>query len=319
MDRTPLEIWAKILGHACTDSGVTGRRLSLVSKFIREASAAVKLQSISIHGRWQMIAFYQLLQQTPPHLRHIRYLFLSTTPLPPTGRGLAHFAPPPMTSKREESLVDGEETEQLRTACQGVLAAVAECVEILYLDVRAEHLRWYLPTTSFPQLAELASNGPVIPVSHTIPELNTTPCSPYPKLRCWHLTGLHLMWRGEGAFATIRTAAPAITHARFSGLREYSGFVSDMRAGLPETIQHFYVKPAGLPAGWRGNARASYRNFRDGLKMLNLTDSRLVLLPEYRTDENFGTCTTSEWEERINGGDGCWSLRERVLPEINCD
>ncbi|KZP21339.1 hypothetical protein FIBSPDRAFT_699850, partial [Athelia psychrophila] len=77
MDHTYPEVWTNISGHACTDSGATGRQLSLVSKFIRAASAPVKLQSIAVHGRQQIIAFHRLLLQTPPHLRHIRYLFLS--------------------------------------------------------------------------------------------------------------------------------------------------------------------------------------------------------------------------------------------------
>ncbi|KZP07842.1 hypothetical protein FIBSPDRAFT_704532, partial [Athelia psychrophila] len=61
MDRTPSEICTKIFAHACTDSGMTGRRLSLVSKFIRAASAPVKYQSIALHGPRQITAFHQLL------------------------------------------------------------------------------------------------------------------------------------------------------------------------------------------------------------------------------------------------------------------
>ncbi|KZP05550.1 hypothetical protein FIBSPDRAFT_695374, partial [Athelia psychrophila] len=77
MDRAPSEIWTEIFSHACVDSGLTGRSLSLVSKFIRAESAIMKLQSISVHGPQQIIAFHQLLLQTTPHHRHIRYLLLS--------------------------------------------------------------------------------------------------------------------------------------------------------------------------------------------------------------------------------------------------
>ncbi|KZP07850.1 hypothetical protein FIBSPDRAFT_803534, partial [Athelia psychrophila] len=55
MERTPSEIWTKIFAHACTDSGETGRQLSLVSKFIRATSAPVKYQSIATHGPRQII------------------------------------------------------------------------------------------------------------------------------------------------------------------------------------------------------------------------------------------------------------------------
>ncbi|KAF7973305.1 hypothetical protein HWV62_15627 [Athelia sp. TMB] len=47
MDRVPFEIWIKIFSFACTDAGFTGRSLSLVSKFVRDASAQVKLQKIA--------------------------------------------------------------------------------------------------------------------------------------------------------------------------------------------------------------------------------------------------------------------------------
>ncbi|KZP14794.1 hypothetical protein FIBSPDRAFT_796365, partial [Athelia psychrophila] len=77
MDRTPSEIWTNIFAYACTDSGMTARQPSLVSKFIQEASAPVKLQSIAVHGGQQILAFHELLLKTPPHLRQIRYLFLS--------------------------------------------------------------------------------------------------------------------------------------------------------------------------------------------------------------------------------------------------
>ncbi|KZP21335.1 hypothetical protein FIBSPDRAFT_860780, partial [Athelia psychrophila] len=260
--RTPLEIWTKILGHACIDSSTTDHQLlSLISRFIREASALVKLQSISVHGRRQIIAFHQLLSQTPPHLRRIRYLFLSTAPLPPTSRGPAHFVPrdPPM---------DSEEAKQFRSACRGVLAAVAECVEILYLDLRATRLK-YMPTTPFPQLVELASNGfPIVPdYSHTISGPSNAPRGPCPQLRRWHLMQLPRVLRGQGGVATICTTAPAITHLRFSGLQRESHFASDLKVGLPETIHYVYVKPERpLGRGRKGGtARISYIRLMDGL------------------------------------------------------
>ena len=77
MDRVPFEIWATISSHACTDSGSTGRNLSLVSRLIRDASAPVKLQSIAAHGTEQLVALHKLLLTTPAHLRRTRYLFLS--------------------------------------------------------------------------------------------------------------------------------------------------------------------------------------------------------------------------------------------------
>ncbi|KZP14077.1 hypothetical protein FIBSPDRAFT_868685, partial [Athelia psychrophila] len=301
MDRVSPELWAMIFEHACTDSGVTGRQLSLVSKFIREAAAPAKLQSIAVHGRRKIIAFHQLLLQTPPHLRHIRYLCLSTAPDRPTS---------------------SEEEAQVRNACQGVLAAVAEYVQIMYLDVGEDYLQDF-PITPFPRLAELASNGfPMLPPDYPLDSdgPNTTPCSPCPQLRRWHLMELPWMLSGQGGVATICATAPALTHLRFSDLQQESDFAYNLEDGLPGTIQHVYVKPAGPPApgGWCGTPRIAYGSLMSGLKRLNLTDSRLVLLPAYKADETAGTFIMGEWEERVNGGDGCWSLRERVLTGIDC-
>ncbi|KAJ7117679.1 hypothetical protein C8R44DRAFT_626793, partial [Mycena epipterygia] len=77
IDQIPPEICAHIFGFACRDSGYTGRSLSLVSRYIRETSELAKLQSIALFGRQQILAFAELLDRTPPHLRTTRYLFIN--------------------------------------------------------------------------------------------------------------------------------------------------------------------------------------------------------------------------------------------------
>ncbi|KAJ7117718.1 hypothetical protein C8R44DRAFT_626633, partial [Mycena epipterygia] len=77
IDQTPPEICAHIFDFACRDSGYTGRSLSLVSRYIHETSKQAKLQSITLVGRQQILAFARLLEKTPPHLRTTRYLFIT--------------------------------------------------------------------------------------------------------------------------------------------------------------------------------------------------------------------------------------------------
>ncbi|KZP05551.1 hypothetical protein FIBSPDRAFT_702196, partial [Athelia psychrophila] len=77
MDCVPTEIWTKIFSHACTDSGLTGCSLALVSRFFRAASEPVKLQSIALSGPRRIIDFESTLCAIPAHLRRVRYLFLS--------------------------------------------------------------------------------------------------------------------------------------------------------------------------------------------------------------------------------------------------
>ena len=76
MQTCPSEIWHEIFTLACTDSGLTGRSLSLVSKRFHDISGPLKYQSIAI-TRWrQLIAFSQTFPQLPSHQKRIKFLFI---------------------------------------------------------------------------------------------------------------------------------------------------------------------------------------------------------------------------------------------------
>ncbi|KZP14797.1 hypothetical protein FIBSPDRAFT_796367 [Athelia psychrophila] len=317
MDRTPSEIWTKIFSHACTDSGATGRRLSLVSKSIRELSAPVKLQSMSIHGLRHVTSFHKLLLQTPPHLRRIRYLFISTIPLPPARRGLPRFFPSSRTSEAGAEM-GRDEWEQMRHVCQCVLAEVAEWIEIMYLDVGPTQ---YSPVLTFPRLTELTSYGFPLPSLWLSDDKPTSALCP--QLRRWHIMRFPPMDPLD-VFETITTVAPSLTHLRFSGLQQNSSFARDLETALsgsngdsctgrlPASIQKVYVKPLTAPPwGPCATAKMSYGQLMRGLEELNKADSRLVLLKKYKEDGE-RMCTSGEWLDRINGGQGCWSLRGRI-------
>nr|GAT54976.1 predicted protein [Mycena chlorophos] len=61
----PPELVRLICAFACTDTGTTGRALSLVSRYVHNASAAVKLQSIALAGYSQLSAFAEFLDNSP--------------------------------------------------------------------------------------------------------------------------------------------------------------------------------------------------------------------------------------------------------------
>ncbi|KZP14827.1 hypothetical protein FIBSPDRAFT_867959 [Athelia psychrophila] len=293
MERTPSEIWTKIFAHACTDSGATGRQLSLVSKFTRAASAPVKLQSIAAHGPRQIMAFRRLLLQTPPHLRRVKYLLLSSTTLPISQHAYKHMS----------------------EAGRGVLTAVADSVEILYLNVPQDFNIWDFPTP-FPRLVELASHSFPSPrrSSRTAIEQDV---AQFPQLRRCHFVRTGRLGITEQRLGDIHIAAPAITHLRFSSLQLEANPAATLTAPLPETVQLVYVKPGAPPVYYRGVKKPLYQYLTSLLEALNRADSRLVLLPAYVSDDLERPTITSEWEERINGGDGCWSLRERILADRN--
>jgi hypothetical protein len=78
MDRCPTEIWERICLFACTnDDGTTGRSLSLVSKYIHNASKLYKLHSIGIHNVDHANSFILFLQSTTKDLRCISQFTIS--------------------------------------------------------------------------------------------------------------------------------------------------------------------------------------------------------------------------------------------------
>ncbi|KAF7981944.1 hypothetical protein HWV62_30729 [Athelia sp. TMB] len=362
MDIAPPEIWTTISAYACTDAGSTGRSLSLVSKFIRDVSAPFKLQSMSIHGRQQAVAFQDLLLRTPPHLRRVRYLYLSSTLHCPSPMGVADSDSEEASDSFEavmalrqprkrktwyailkERQKEVQQQQQIVIALNRVLQTTAEWVEVLYLD---DHDPFHVsdsPLIIFPRLEELASSS--FPI-HDSPDDGNGPraLAVCPKLRRWHLMSLPIMqFRGrEGdILSTIAAIAPSITHLFFSDFQQEILFPSDLKFALdviepqqssfrtvltytsglnqptsyigrlPKSIENVYVKPAPPPSPGRcGYSYMCYESLKGDLEALSRTDSRIVLLPSYV--DHRARCTVSGWEERIDGGDGCWSLHERI-------
>ncbi|KAF7969531.1 hypothetical protein HWV62_26973 [Athelia sp. TMB] len=369
MDIAPPEIWTRISSYACTDAGSTGRSLSLVSKFIRDTSAPFKLQSMSIHGSQQAIAFQGILLRTPPHLRRVRYLYLSATAYCPS---TLHTSSPfgvadldgqaalnrfdlafklRQLGKRDawnelvkERRENTEKLQQIVIALNRILQITSEWVEILYLDGHDPFHVTYSPLIIFPRLEELASRSVPVQNPPSDSDVVQTPVV-CPKLRRWHLMSLPTMQlpRGGGdIFSTIATIAPSITDLFFSGLQLEIWFPSHLNIAfdgiqpqqsssstdsgrlstfnhpiscigrLPKSIENVYLKPAPAPGpgGRCDHPYMCYEGLKGEMEALSRADNRIVLLPSYI--DHRARCTVSEWEERINGGDGCWSLRDRI-------
>lgn len=74
----PPEVWHNILWFACTDTGFTGRSISLTSRFFHELSKSVKLRSVGLRGVVQIIDFLNVIERTPVVYRRVENLFIST-------------------------------------------------------------------------------------------------------------------------------------------------------------------------------------------------------------------------------------------------
>ena len=300
MDKVPPEICTEICAFACLDSGHTGRSLSLVSKFVHEASQPTKLQSISLHGQSQITAFASLLQRTPSHLCRVKYLFISQHDPYPLRGGSWDLRCVDFVTEREKRLI---------SAIQSILKDVSEAVEILEVACLCHFDSKFDAThpISLPRLKELTT--------HYGFALEQTIFGPCHQLRRMHIVQPHR----SDLFGGIRNIAPSLTHLRFSGLQrevvklevalEIREEASRLTRGssvaiLPSSVQNIIVKPSGPPAR-RGTHAESYQT---QLRRLNEMGERFVLL-KAQDDTIYDD---SDWLDRIAGGDGCWSLADHA-------
>src|ERR1700733_10889852 len=72
----PTEIWGRIFSLACVDDGFTGRSLSRVSRYIKEASKPYKYQCLAVKDH-QLRPLALVFKKLPADKRRVRCLFLS--------------------------------------------------------------------------------------------------------------------------------------------------------------------------------------------------------------------------------------------------
>lgn len=83
MEHCSAEVWGHIFSLACTDGGDTGRSLSLVCKYVRDASSPYKYKTIALRGQKQVQAFATMLFMSAK-LPRVRNLLLKDRDIRPT-------------------------------------------------------------------------------------------------------------------------------------------------------------------------------------------------------------------------------------------
>lgn len=161
MDRCLPELWTEICAFACTDDGSTGRSLSLVPRFFNESSKLYKLQSLIVIGLPQLQAFADLLERTPPHLRCVRYIFISTHHTYIGGQpGERHPFFEERRPLERSRLYSGRE---MKAIIKRVLRGIAPSVQVLHYLSFALASRSRMPAARFPvsmpMLEELVVHG----------------------------------------------------------------------------------------------------------------------------------------------------------------
>lgn len=118
MNRCPAELWIRIFALACTDGGYTGRSLSCVSRYISDVSRPVQLQSVALHGAYELKCFADTMESRVPEDRRILHLYIAHHKEPSDRNS---YAPPDSLSSSElrEALIyrlyhPADEAELLR-------------------------------------------------------------------------------------------------------------------------------------------------------------------------------------------------------------
>jgi hypothetical protein len=280
----PTEIWGRIFSLACVDNGFTGRSLSLVSRYIMEASKFYKYQCLAVKEH-QLRPLALVLKKLPADSRRVRCLFLTQTSwkLGYRGRDRGEFF---LTDKNR------------------LLKMVALTLENLEIDCYT--YRFPLPF-QLPVLVDLTIHGTC--------QHNVTTKIPvcYPALRY-----LRLDWFPTSAFyrslliPMLCAAAPALSAVRLS-----LSFDSETMAALSALktklkIKKIIIEPHDASLHTYQIWKAGYlRDIRNNGR----SDDGLVLLkPRLRKTQHFrATDARERWSEACAGRTNYWEPNEEDI------
>ncbi|KIM44936.1 hypothetical protein M413DRAFT_66764 [Hebeloma cylindrosporum] len=326
----PPEVWHEILWLACTDTGFTGRSISLTSRLFHELSKPAKLCSVGLRGVVQIIDFLNLIEQTPVVYRRVENLFISTHTgcrfrkdlTPDTVDELVKLYKPrydiwvEQLSSGEEMIDDDAESKF--HAVTRILSAVAPTLKNLYI-IFTPIREFILPHIHLPQLVDLVVQGRYKDSALLRPEAAPT----FEKLRRLRLTDVHASL-GRKTFKAIVASAPNLTHLRldhsnpsqvvlYSDLIEFLDGVSQdgvTTRKSPSSLKKLFLYPGMLPpSGSFVYGRISTLCSMSALQTLGESNPRFILMnrdpyaPRSEYEVNKGL---DAWLSEINGQSSCW-------------
>ncbi|KAJ7251406.1 hypothetical protein C8J57DRAFT_674383 [Mycena rebaudengoi] len=348
MNQAPPEICAHIFSFACTDSGYTGRSLSLVSKYFHEVSKPAKLQSIALYGRAQILAFAALLDQTPPHLRTTRALLINESKeemhavMTVAYAGVQRIqpqmcitdSPEEVTARRQEwdamlALERAKGTAYLEDfgavgarAVERILQHLSPTLELLDLDLNQYVGKMLREPLSMPRLVDLTSRCGFPVRAHPAAPL----LAPSPSLRRLHIIEAGV-WSARFFEGGISHFAPALTHLRLSQLELQDNVITALEAalGLAELLEPVTELPATIelvllkPSPYEGcgccepDLAALYYDLLNDSRQLRDKDARFVLLSADDYSPNGQDVYHEEWMRKAGGQEFSWDTTDRDL------
>jgi len=281
MDRCPAEICSEIYAFACVDDGRTGRALSLVSKYTRETSKPYKLQSISVIGYNQLLAFADLVENTPLHLRQVKCIFIS-----------AH---PRSTASDPRALTPEYARRQQAYAAVGrILKAISSFVTIVHAFFVFYRPFPLLPV-SLPALVELTVHGP----TETLMDFDEN--IQFQSLKHLHLSSFCSPFYILGSVSKL---TPSLAHLRLSAPEHSVNFVLELKAILdstesvllPPDLERIFIHLPTKPKDNLMGMLDTYRSTVSALSSITSLHDWIILLPPLRLGM-FRTISIQDAEE----------------------
>lgn len=312
MEHLPVEICTLIFSYACMDNGYTGRSLSLVSKYVHEASKSAKFQSLSVVGYEQLEGLADRLEATPLALRNVKYIFISAHP--------RHTASDPKALAPEYA-----RRELAYAAVKRILAVIGHTVEILHAFFIFYRPFPLLPV-SLPVLHELSLHGPLEGPG----DVDWWRAIQFPSLRHLHLTPSY----SPVFLQKIVRLAPALKDLRICAAEHSMTFASELQAALegssasadatnlaasemfPQNIEKIFVHCPMEPKDNWMDMMFIYVHSMSTLRRLSKEHQRLVLLAPLR----FGVFRTVSIQEAemawTDSVEGCPKWYQEYAPYI---
>jgi hypothetical protein len=298
MESLPVELWTRIFRLACVDGGRMGCVLAEVSRYFRDAVLPVQLHSVVLLGYDKMSIFFtRVLQTRPPGHRRVLHLFLASAPgTPPSAT--------PSSPMREDQM----------NILQGILVSVGPELRTLTTLLPQYAIdRTSVLCNAFPRLEELTTTGFFSSATSSAPLQASFPS----------LTRLHALSVWDTATLTLYTArAPQLKHLRISAVWSMTNTLLDglgyvLRAEDMSPEELFDPRLLPFPVSLENiiivlDAEAGIRMGPDGfvaVANLQAMDSRGKLAVYYgkKPFEVDVAAVQRDWNDRMLGGDGCWS------------